>query len=162
MGAGLDGELTPCEADVERTGRDWTAEGAPLTRRDLVEMVEACEGCPIFDRCKGLAEAGALDSEGKRRGPVTGVWAGQVWIQGQPVDPRVEDDGRARRSIFRNVYFEQRRGLWKAEVQRDRRNIHLGYFEDESEAGRAAWEWLEVEEERDWRERQQQGKDAAA
>ena len=40
-------------------------------------------------------------------------------------------------SVFKGVYFNKKANRWRARIKHNGHQIHLGYFTDESEAGRA-------------------------
>ena len=40
-------------------------------------------------------------------------------------------------SVYKGVYFEKTNNKWRAYIKQNGQRIHLGYFNDESEAGRA-------------------------
>lgn len=48
---------------------------------------------------------------------------------------------RSSSSPHRGVCWDTRAGRWLASAQKDRRHVHLGHFDDEDEAARAAARW---------------------
>lgn len=132
--------MTPCRREtVEalragRTPRDWTRSRIPVEEQR--EMVAMCEACVVRHACfeAGLAEGVSA----------VGIWGGVMFRGGRWSNPR--ESAPVRRSTVAGVHFEKKRGKWKAyghtsRGEGRRRFVHIGYFDEEDDAIRAAEEW---------------------
>ena len=47
-------------------------------------------------------------------------------------------------SVYKGVYFDKKANKWRARIKHNGQRIHLGYFTDEADAGRAYDRWAKV------------------